>query len=216
MSISVQQAAEIMGKNFVGIEEGERHFGPIVYTQNRTRVARARFDEETLKRRATSHALVLDSGVSILTMHKTEHFHFTDPFNQGPWYEQMEPGRRIEAPQWRLIPLVPLPFSCEKTKKEQEEFVELWMQQHPRRIVTIPAARHVVFATMLLWKIHGINILNDGEEIRTKDATKQDRTMVVGPFVDGVLTVGTANHQEASRTLGTMVLPNHRWYTMPE
>lgn len=219
MSLTLAQAMQIMGQNGVSVEKSEAYFGPIA-SMHRTRIVKALFQKDTLESMKESHVLCVDHGMSILSMRILDGGLFTGRFDVSASYRYDEFAKRIENPQWRLLPLstlsATLPFSVEKTKREQDEFVKTWMTMPPRRDVIIPSARQVTFATIMLWITKGYQFLEPETAVRTRDVLSNDRSVTVGIDDKGKIIVSSVYHDETSRALGVTVFPNHRWYVMPD
>jgi hypothetical protein len=122
------KAREIMGTNFFGIEEAQKHFGLTLSKRQIAYMAEVPFSEGTLKRDKDTHILVAYPRYSIVSV-RTKTVDIKLPknhrlFYEQDWYVEDEVGSGMSALEWYLVRKTSVPDSKSKTWHEQKRLVD--------------------------------------------------------------------------------------------
>lgn len=140
-SVSQVKAREIMGKNFFGIEEAQKHFGAILSKRQLAYMAEIPFSEATLQAHKDSHILVAVVPVSIVAIRTATAKVKLPPkhcmFYQQDWYDKNTVGNDVAVLEWRLVRKTPVPDSTSKTWPEQQELLDPKFDETPEANVMV-------------------------------------------------------------------------------
>ena len=183
-SVSQAKDREIMGKNFFGIEEAQKHFGVTLSKRQLAYMAEIPFPEEVLTECKDSHILVAYVPTSIVSV-RTKTASVKLPakhrmFYQQDWYDNNEVGNAAGALEWHLIRKTSVLDSKSKTWQEQQNLLDPKIDETPE-------------ANVLVYTIIG-HFLNTGERlfekeyVRTRTRVSVGHRVYVGFFVaEGLL-----------------------------
>lgn len=160
LSSSQAKAREIMGKNFFGIEEAQKHFSLILSKRQIAYMAEVPLSEETLQRDKDTHILVAYPRYSIVSVRaKTAGVKLPENhrmFYGQDWYDKNEVGNGVSALEWHLVRKTSVPDSKSKTWTQQKEMVDA------------TNIDHVPEADVMVYSIIG-HFLNTGERLFEKE-----------------------------------------------
>ena len=118
-SISQVKAREIMGKNFFGVEEAQKHFGVTPTKAQLGYLAEIPFTEEDLMACKDTHVLVAVLPMTLLEVRgKVERKLFYS--HDDAWYNNQAFANEKAEMGWYLIRKTPVEFSTKKNWKEQQ------------------------------------------------------------------------------------------------
>jgi hypothetical protein len=169
LSLTQEQAREIMGRNFLGTKEVEEHFGELSPEQQED-LSIIPFSKETLESCKDTHILVADIGLSIMGIKKLENC--KGLLRDQDWYEAEDFAKHTDQPSWRLICRTTVGNSLDKTWKEQQALLDLQINE-------VPLARQVIY-TIILRFLAISEWLFIGYNVRTKDSISGDIHIDVG------------------------------------
>ncbi len=177
-SVSQTKAREIMGKNFFGIEEAQKHFGVTFSKRQLAYMAEIPFSEEVLNECKDSHILVAYAPMAIVAVRaKTASVKLPPKhrmFYQQDWYDNNEVGNGAGALEWHLVRKTSVPDSKSKTWQEQQGLLDHKIDETPE-------------ANVMVYTIIG-HFLNTGERlfekeyVRTRTLDSDGRRVLVGGF----------------------------------
>lgn len=187
---SQAKAREIMGKNFFGIEEAQKHFGLTLSKRQIAYMAEVPFSEETLQRDKDTHILVAYPRYSIVSVRaKTAGIKLPENhrmFYDQSWYDKNEVGNGVSALEWHLVLKTSVPDSKSKTWKEQKEMVDA------TKIDRVPEADVMVYTIIGYFLETGIRLF-EKEYVRTSTLHSDGDRVSVGFFDSRGLGVGNWN-----------------------
>jgi hypothetical protein len=166
VSLTQEQAREIMGRNFLGTKEVEEHFDELSPEQEEA-LSIIPFSKETLEECKDTHILVADIGLSIMDITKLKKCKRLIYEYNG--FETQSFTKDTNQPSWRLIRKTPVENSFKKTWKKQRSLLN-------HRTDEVPLARQVVYTTIL-------HFLTTGERLFEKVYV---RTNNIGPDRDHI------------------------------
>lgn len=185
-SVSQVKAREIMGKNFFGIEEAQKHFGVPLSKRQLAYMAEVPFSEEVLRECKDTHILVAYAPMAIVAVRaKTASVKLPAKhrmFYQQDWYDNNEVGNGVGALEWRLVRKTSVPDSKSKTWQEQQNLIDSKIDETPE-------------ANVMVYTIIG-HFLNTGERlfekeyVRTRTLDSDGHHVRVGIFHAEGLNVG--------------------------
>jgi hypothetical protein len=172
ISLTQEQAREIMGRNFLGTKEVEEHFGELSLEQEEA-LSIIPFSKETLEECKDTHILVADIGLFILDIMKRENC--KKLFSEGyEWCKNHPFASYTEQPSWRLIRKTTVEDSFDKTWKEQQTLLD-------HQIDEIPLARQVIYAIILHFFATGERLFRNFY-VRTSDVDSHGDHVNLGVF----------------------------------
>lgn len=126
-SASQAKAREIMGRNFFGIEEAQRHFGVILSKWQIAYMADVPFSEEVLKECKDTHLLVAYAPMSIVAV-RTKTAGVKLPlrhrmFYQQSWYDGSPVGNYAGILGWFLVGKTARPNSRKSDKTHEANVI---------------------------------------------------------------------------------------------
>jgi hypothetical protein len=197
---SQKRAREIMGKNFLGIEEASQHFG-VSFGKELVRFDEIPFPETVLTECKDTHILFPGFPLTILDVRSKVS---PDLFwrHESAWYNNQAFAKkdRVEL-RWHLIRKDIVPESKSKTYQEQ-----LAMLSEDEEV---PRAREVVYMIILYFLatetrhfLTPVNRLFERNYVRCQDEVGGDRVLV-GVFGEGGLRVSLwSENARRSRGIG--------------
>lgn len=196
-SMSQKLAREIMGKNFLGIEEATQHFGINFSKKQLAQLAEVSFTEAVLRECKDDYILVAGYPLSIMQIReKVDRNLFED--HEEAWYNNVPfaKWKKVNL-RWYLIRKDNLPGSRGKTLWDHK----LLLGEHDQ----IPRACDVVYATMLYYLVTGERLLGN-LFVRCSDKRIIDSlSIVVGGFTKSGFRV-----DQASKGSGIVEAPDLR------
>jgi hypothetical protein len=183
ISLTQEEARDIMGRNFLGTKEVEEHFGELSPEQEEA-LTIIPFSKETLEECKDTHILVADIGLSIMDLKKLKKC--KGLFHNQTWYENESFAKLTQQPSWRLIRKTPVENSLNKSWEEQQSLLNHQTEE-------VPFARQVVYTASLYRLATGERIFI--RHVRTFDVDSDDyrvhiRYLNVGGFSVGSGDVG--------------------------
>lgn len=185
-SVSQAKAREIMGKNFFGIKEAQKHFGINFSKRQLVYMAEIPFSEEMLRECKNTHVLVAYAPMAIVAVRaKTATVKLPAKhrmFCQQDWYDNNAVGNDAGALEWHLIRKTSVPDSKPKTWQEQQNLLDSKIDETPE-------------ANVMVYTIIG-HFLNTGERlfekeyVRTRTLGSGGGRVHVGSFDSEGLRVG--------------------------
>ncbi len=173
------KALEIMGTNFFGIEEAEKHFGLTLSKRQLAYMAEISFSEETLRACKNTHILVAYIPVSIVSVRaKTAGVKLPENhrmFYGQDWYDKNEVGNGVSALEWHLVRKTSVPDSKSKTWQDQKSLVD------STKIDEVPEANVMVY-TIIGHFLNTGERLFEKEYVRTSTLDSDGFRVVVGYF----------------------------------
>lgn len=186
LTASQAKAREIMGKNFFGIEEAQKHFGLTLSKRQIAYMAEVPFLEETLRACKDTHILVAYIPVSIVSVRaKTAGVKLPENhrmFYGQDWYDKNEVGNGVSALEWHLVLKTSVPDSKSKTWTQQKEMVDT------TNIDRVPEADVMVY-TIIGYFLETGEHLFEKECVRTSTLASDGFRVSVGDFGSEALCV---------------------------
>ncbi len=181
---SQKQAREIMGKNFLGVEEVTEHFGIVLTKKERTKIAEIPFSEAMLQECKDTHILFLgvnhDKEGKPLTINRFKEMFPTDSqpkfySYQESWYDDRKKFATKETPElrWYLIKKAILEESRSKTYNQQEKLLK--ENEYRERAVVY------IYGILLMFEVTGERLLED-DYVRCKDLGSDRKHTDIGGF----------------------------------
>jgi len=119
-TISQRQAKEIMGKNFLGIEEVTQHLGVQFTEKELVQLREIPFTEGVLQECKDTHILVAGYPLSIIDVREKA----SDLFYHQDWYDNEEFAKKEKVDlRWYLVKKDIVPDSINKTYQEQTTLI---------------------------------------------------------------------------------------------
>jgi hypothetical protein len=189
-STSQKQTREIMGKNFLGVEEVAEHFGIQLNREELAKIAEIPFTEATLQECKDTHILFLgvnhDKAGKPLTINRFREMFPKDGqprfySYQDSWYDK-EKFATKETPElrWYLVRKSILEESREKTYNQQEKLLKE-NEERERAIVYI-------YGMLLMFKATGERLF-ENDYVWCNDLGSVGYRVAVGYFDSGGLRV---------------------------
>jgi hypothetical protein len=171
LSLTQEQARDIMGRNFLGTKEVEEHFGKLTPEQQEA-LSTIPFSKETLESCKDTHILVADIGPSIMDLKKLKKC--IGLFRDQDWYETENFAKHTDQPSWCLIRKTPVEDSFFKSWKEQQALLDSQTDK-------IPLARQVFYTTILYFLATGERLF-ETYVVRTNNIDSYCNHVSVGYF----------------------------------
>jgi hypothetical protein len=115
------RAREIMGKNFVGVEEAIKHFGVNPTRQQLAALLEIPFSEAMLQQSKDTHVLAAVFPLSILEIRdKVENKLFYN--HEAAWYNEQFFAKERGEVKWQLVRKTPVANSTSKNQEQQALF----------------------------------------------------------------------------------------------
>lgn len=172
------RARQIMGRNFLGVEEAVRHLKVNPSEADLQALAEVPFSEEVLTSCKNTHVLVADFGLSICDVRsrvKRQLFYR----HEDAWYNGEEFAKKTSKPCWRLLAKTAVPASFIKTFADQQALLN--------KDEEVPEARVVVYTIILYYLATGERLF-DSCYVRCSDTSSDGNRVNVGYFdSDGLL-----------------------------
>ena len=135
LSASVTRAKEIMGKNFLGVEEGMKMFGVEITKRQQSFMNTIPFSETTLTACKDTHVLVAVMPLSIVQIRaKVAEMKLPKDvkrlFYKQDWYDGQQFAGQSEL-EWRLIQKTPVADSTAKNWEEQQKLLDTKTEETP-------------------------------------------------------------------------------------
>jgi hypothetical protein len=178
ISLTQEEAHDIMGRNFLGTKEVEEHFGGLSREQEEA-LSIIPFSQETLESCKDTHILVADIGLSIMDIKELEKCKAL--FRNQDWHKKEFFAKRTQDPSWRLIRRTPVENSFDKNWEEQQTLLDSQTEE-------VPLVRQVVYTTILHFLVTEERLFRI-PRVRTLDVDLFDNHVVVGDFDKGGLFV---------------------------
>ncbi|MBU1091662.1 hypothetical protein KKA27_02275 [Patescibacteria group bacterium] len=175
---SQKQAREIMGKNFFGIEEANKHFRVNPSKKEAATLAEVPFTEGVLESCKDTHTLVAIFSMSILEVRKVDNSLFYS--SSGGWYESEKFAKNKGTVSWQLVRKTPVDDSMSKTWVEQQELLS--------KDEEAPSAQVMVYTIIGHYKNTGERLFKN-VYIRTSCVGSGGSRVLVGGFDSGGLVV---------------------------
>lgn len=200
MTVSQAKAREIMlGKNFFGIEEAQKHFDFTLSEQQTAYMAEVPFSEKTLRECKYSHALVAYIPISIVDIRtKTASVKLPEKdrmFYDEKWYDKNEVGNSVSPIGWHLILKTSVLDSESKTWSDQKGIVDA------KNINCVPEACVMVYTIIGHFLETNIRLFNKGY-VRTSTRDSEGDHVAVGDFYHRGLDVNCWRADESFKFLG--------------
>jgi hypothetical protein len=182
-SVSQAKAREIMGKNFFGIEEAQKHFGVIFSKRQLAYMAEIPFSEEVLNKYKDTHILVAYAPMAIVAVRARTASVKLPPkhrmFCEQNWYDNNEVGNSAGTLEWHLVRKTSVPKSKSKTWQEQQDLLD-------RKIDETPEANVMVYTIIGHFLATGERLF-ENEYVRTRSLVSVGLRVFVGYFdADGL------------------------------
>jgi len=135
LSASVTRAKEIMGSNFLGVEEGIKMFGVEITKRQQSFMNAVPFSETTLAACKDTHILVAVMPLSVLQIRaKVAEMKLPKGlkrlFCEQDWYDSQQFAAQSEF-EWRLIQKTPVDDSTSKSWEEQQKLLDAKTEETP-------------------------------------------------------------------------------------
>lgn len=178
-STSQMKAREIMGKNFFGIEEAQKHFGVTPTKAQLGYLAEIPFSEEVLTACKDTHVLVAVLPMTILEVRgKVEKKLFYS--HEDAWYNNQAFANEKAELGWHLIRKTPVENSTSKNWKEQQALLSKDEETPTASVLVYTIIGHFLATEERLFeKIY----------VRTSSLDSDGRRVLVGYFDSGGLYV---------------------------
>lgn len=179
---SQARARQIMGKNFLGIEDVQRHFGVQFSPEELAGLAEVSFPEHALVDCEATHILFPGYPLTILDVHQRTQKKGQKLFysNRDAWYNNQPFAREEKVGLgWHLIRRDIVHNSTNKTYEEQQKLL---------RGESVSRACEVVYMTMLYYLVTG-NRLFERIYARCQDVSSSGGRVGVGDFGQDGLSV---------------------------
>jgi hypothetical protein len=197
-SVSQAKAGEVMGKNFFGIEEVQKHFGVTLSKRHLAYMAEIPFSEEVLSECKDTHVLVAYAPMAIVAVRaKTASVKLPPKhrmFYQQDWYDNNEVGNGAGALEWHLVRKTSIPDSKSKTWQEQQDLLD-------RKIDETPEANVMVYTIIGHFLATGERLF-EKEYVRTRTLDSFGDRVNVGYFDSGGLFVYFYRGDDRSDNIG--------------
>lgn len=185
LSASVARAKEIMGKNFLGVEEGMKMFNVELTERQQLFMNIIPFSETTLTACKDTHILVAVMPLSIVQIRaKAAEMKLPKDvkklFCNQDWYENQQFATQSEL-EWRLIQKTLISDSTSKTWEEQQKLLDAKTEE-------TPMAQAVVY-TMIGFFLKTGERLFEKIYVRTSSLVSDGDRVIVGYFDAGGLLV---------------------------
>ena len=171
ISLTQEQAREIMGRNFLGTKEVEEHFGKLSPEQEES-LSIIPFSKETLESCKDTHILVADIGLSIMGIKKLKNC--KGLLCDQDWYEAEDFAKHTDQPSWRLIRKTPVENSFGKTWSEQQVLLDPKTEE-------VPLTRQLIYTILLYFRATGEKLF-ETDWVRTNDVEAAGLLVHVGKF----------------------------------
>lgn len=159
LTTSQASAKKIMGKNFFGIKEAQKHLGVNFSKRQLAYMAKVPFPEETLRECKDTHILVAYAPTAIVTVRTKTASVKLPPnhrmFYQQDWYDNNAVGNDAGVLEWHLVRKISVPDSKSKTWPEQQDLIDHGIDEIPE-------------ANVMVYTIIG-HFLNTGERLFEKE-----------------------------------------------
>jgi hypothetical protein len=177
------RAREIMGKNFLGVEEVVRHYGATFSIEQLSLLANIPFSEAELEECKNTHVLVAGFPMTILDIRKKAPSKKPKTFYsyKDAWYntQAFATDEQVEV-RWYLIRKEAVANSTSKTYDEQKAL----LSEHDE----VPRACDLVYAIVLYFMAMGERLF-PSIYVRTSSVDSDGFRVLVGLFVSGGLYV---------------------------
>jgi hypothetical protein len=161
-SVSQVKAREIMGKNFFGIEEVQKHFGVSFSKRQLAYMAEIPFSEEVLRECKDTHILVAYAPMAIVAVRaKAATVKLPSKcymFCQNDWYDNDTVVNDAGVLEWHLVRKTSVPDSNLKTWQGQQNLLDPEIDETPE-------------ANVMVYTIIGY-FLNTGERLFEKECVR--------------------------------------------
>lgn len=138
---SQARAREIMGKNYFGIEEAQKHFGVTFSKRQLAYLAEIPFTEKTLRECKDTHILVAYAPTPIVAVRaKTAGVKLPPKrrmFYPQDWYDNNAVGNDAGAVEWHLVRKTSVSDSTSKTWQQQQELLDHKIDETPEANVVV-------------------------------------------------------------------------------
>lgn len=186
LSASVTRAKEIMGKNFLGVEEGMKMFGVEITKRQQSFMNTVPFSETTLTACKDTHILVAVMPLSIVQIRaKAAEMKLPKDvkrlFCNQDWYDNQQFAAQSEF-EWRLIQKTSVSDSTSKNWEEQQKLLDTKTEE-------TPTAQAVVY-TMIGFFLKTGERLFERIYVRTSSLDSDGGRVYVGDFDADGLDVG--------------------------
>ena len=111
-----EEAAAIMGSNFIGIEAMSRHLGVKLSPKSKKLFDKVPFSAEVLQSKADTHVLVACGALSLMDVWHQTYLLYA---KSDPWYKGLRFATTKIKAGWQLVRKNPVPASTSKTWDEQ-------------------------------------------------------------------------------------------------
>lgn len=157
LTASVARAKEIMGKNFLGLEEGVKLFGIQLTRRQLAYMSEVPFSEATLTACKDTHILVAVMPLTIVQIR-----YYTAALSKGQrsyfykqdWYERQAFANEVGQLEWCLVRKTPVENSTSKPWSDQQVLLDDKIEETPK-------------AQVMVYTIIG-HFLNTGERLFEK------------------------------------------------
>jgi hypothetical protein len=184
LSLTQEEARDIMGRNFLGTEEVKKYFGELTSEQQEA-FSIIPFPKETLESCKDTHILVADIGLSIMDLKKLEKC--KGLFRDQTWYEKYSFAKRTPEPSWRLIRKTSVENSLNKSWEEQQALLDHQTDE-------VPLTRQIIYTIILHFLATGERLFRTSH-VRTSDVDSLGDHVSVGEFdKDGLLVYGWSDN----------------------
>lgn len=159
LTTSQARAKEIMGKNFLGVEEGMKLFGIRLSRRQFAYMSEIPFSEATLTACKDTHILVAVLPLAIVQIRSyTAAMKLSKGqksfFYKHDWYDRQAFANEVGQLEWRLVRKTPVENSTSKTWQQQQELLDSKIEETP-------------MAQVMVYTIIG-HFLNTGERLFEK------------------------------------------------
>lgn len=200
-STSQELAREIMGKNFFGIEEAQKHFGVTLSKRQLAYMAAIPFSAEVLTECKDTHILVAYVPISIVDV-RTKTASMKLPAKHRMFYQQdwcdKDKFDKAGVLEWHLIRKTSVPDSKSKTWQEQRNLFD-------SKIDEIPEANLLVY-TIIGYFLNTGERLFEKERVRTRTLGLGGGHVSIGDFGPEGLFINNCWDDDSSNSVGLSVV----------
>lgn len=172
-SESQLRAAEIMGNNYVGLDQAEECFGVEYTREQRSTLLDIPFTEEILRRCQGSHFLFPGYPLSIAEMRERK----AHDFERQNWYKREDFARKVVVPtEWCLLRLGGRSYPQEKVGQGKNEGEFLGPDEE------LASASMAIFGTILRLKAAKKSLFGGWNFGRCRDLSSEGQHVCVGSY----------------------------------
>ena len=180
-TISQKHAREIMGKNFFGIEEAQKHFGVNPTHQQLAALSEIPFSEAILEELRHTHILVAVFPLSILEIRdKVSKIRYKGTFelfeseDDELWYIEESFARERGKVDWQLIRKIPVDNSVKKNDWQEQQALLAKEEE-------VPTAQVMIYTIIGYYLVTGEHLF-ENVYVQTSSVDSKHNSVNVGGF----------------------------------